>query len=133
MSWADQIQFARGLPTRWDLNLIADVMEEISTDWEGVLEAHMGIAGASFWQLGEDWPRHEVRVVLAPAGRPKEDDPVFEFLYFGDTGFNSVTTADRCRSDNAPAVLTAFLYNLALPNIHREETVHDAPTQQSQS
>ncbi len=117
VSWLDQTEFARGMPNRWDLNLIADLMEEVRPDWEGVLEAHLGIVGADFWRVGEEWPdRHLVRAVLAPAGRPDQADPVFEFLYGGNTGFKGLTAADRCRPDKARAVLTAFLHNLAEPN-----------------
>ena len=116
-SWTDQIQAARELPSRWDLNLIADVMEEISEQWEGVIEAYIGVAGGYFWRNeDQDKPRHEVRILLAPAGRPHEDDPVFEVLYFGDTGLNRLTAADRCKRETAPEVLTAFLYNLATPH-----------------
>jgi hypothetical protein len=102
-TWSRTMDDLRALQDAASAQANVALLQSVEPRWESVLEVRTSMNDLLFTRTGEKYPWHEmVRVAWAA--------DVFEFRLLRK---DLLVTADRCRATNAPAVLDAFLMQLA--------------------
>ena len=104
-SWVDSLRFLGELNQVPAAAASARLLSAARPRWGGIVVARTSMVDLLFTRPGDEYP-FEITV------RVSWDDGIFEFRLHDRAGYRLVS-ADRCQAPNAPAVLDAFLFQLA--------------------